>query len=91
MNHYTKDNFRLTQSVGFAINKARNLLRLELDAALKELDISSQQMGILFSLANRCRRNAVRVVEAAGDRYRPDDAHARQAGRQGLAATLAQP
>lgn len=52
MNHYTKDNFRLTQSVGFAINKARNLLVLELDAALKELDISSQQMGILFSLAN---------------------------------------
>jgi DNA-binding MarR family transcriptional regulator len=52
MNHYTKDNFRLTQSVGFAINKARNLLVLELDAALKGLDITSQQMGILFSLAN---------------------------------------
>jgi DNA-binding MarR family transcriptional regulator len=52
MNHYSKDSFRLTQSVGFAINKARNLLVLEMDAALKELDISSQQMGILFSLTN---------------------------------------
>ena len=50
MNHYSKDNFRLTQSIGFMINKARNILIVEMDAALKELDISSQQMGILLSL-----------------------------------------
>jgi DNA-binding MarR family transcriptional regulator len=52
MDHYTPESFRLTHSVGFAINKARNLLVTELDAALKELDITSQQMGILLSLRN---------------------------------------
>jgi DNA-binding MarR family transcriptional regulator len=50
MKHYTKDSFRLTQSVGFALNKARNILIMEMDAALKEIDISSQQMGILLSM-----------------------------------------
>jgi len=50
MNHYSKENFRPTQSIGFLINKARNILTVEMDAALKDLDISSQQMGILMSL-----------------------------------------
>ena len=50
MDHYTPESFNLTQSVGFAINKARNVLVTEMDAALKELDITSQQMGILLSL-----------------------------------------
>ena len=50
MNHYSKENFRPTQSNGFLINKARNILTIEMDAALKDLDISSQQMGILMSL-----------------------------------------
>ena len=51
MNHYGKQNYRPTQSIGFMINKARNILTVEMDAALKDLDISSQQMGILMSLA----------------------------------------
>jgi DNA-binding MarR family transcriptional regulator len=51
MNHYSPENFTLTQSVGFSITKARNLLITEMDAALKELGITSQQMGILLSLA----------------------------------------
>lgn len=50
MKHYTPDNFSLTLSVGFLINKARNLLINEMDAALKDLDITSQQMGILLSM-----------------------------------------
>jgi DNA-binding MarR family transcriptional regulator len=48
--HYTEANFEIAQSVGFHLNKARNLLTMELDAALKDLGITSQQMGILFSL-----------------------------------------
>ncbi|MGF6598731.1 DNA-binding MarR family transcriptional regulator [Paraburkholderia sp. GAS448] len=52
MEHYTKNSFSLTQSVGFAINKARNVLVTEMDAALKDLDITSQQMGILLSLTS---------------------------------------
>jgi DNA-binding MarR family transcriptional regulator len=50
MDHYTPETFHVTQSVGFAINKARNVLITEMDAALKDLDITSQQMGILLSL-----------------------------------------
>ncbi|RKT27193.1 DNA-binding MarR family transcriptional regulator [Paraburkholderia sp. RAU2J] len=50
MNHYSPDSFSLTQSVGFSISKARNLLVTEMDAALKELDITTQQMGIVLSM-----------------------------------------
>jgi len=50
MDHYTKENFQLTNSVGFFLNRARNTLLMEMDAALKDLDITGQQMGILFSL-----------------------------------------
>ncbi|TDN61169.1 MarR family transcriptional regulator [Paraburkholderia sp. BL10I2N1] len=52
MEHYTKDSFSLTRSVGFAINKARNVLVTEMDSALKDLDITTQQMGILLSLTS---------------------------------------
>jgi DNA-binding MarR family transcriptional regulator len=48
--HYTKENFRLTESVGFHLVKARNLIVSEMDAALKNLDISGQQMGIMLML-----------------------------------------
>ncbi|WP_207000202.1 MarR family winged helix-turn-helix transcriptional regulator [Trinickia mobilis] len=50
MKHYTTENFSLTQSVGFMLTKARNLIVAEMDAALKELDITSQQMGILRAM-----------------------------------------
>lgn len=50
MDHYTTKSFSLTQSVGFLLNKARNLIIAEMDAALTDLDITSQQMGILLSL-----------------------------------------
>jgi len=53
LRHYTKDNFRLTESVGFYLVKARNLVVSEMDAALKDLDISSQQMGILLTLRQK--------------------------------------
>ncbi|WP_207005527.1 MarR family winged helix-turn-helix transcriptional regulator [Trinickia mobilis] len=50
MEHYTTESFSLTQSVGFMLTKARNLLIAEMDAALKELDITSQQMGVLLAM-----------------------------------------
>jgi DNA-binding MarR family transcriptional regulator len=52
VDHYTRDNFHLTQSIGFAIVKARNVLGAEMDAAMAELDITSQQMGIMLSVTN---------------------------------------
>ena len=53
MRHYTKDNFRLTESVGYQLVKARNVIVTEMDAALKDLDISSQQMGIMLMLRQK--------------------------------------
>jgi DNA-binding MarR family transcriptional regulator len=53
MDHYTAKNFMLTDSVGFSLSRARNLIAAEMDAALKDLDITSQQMGILMSMQRR--------------------------------------
>lgn len=52
MDHYTKDNFQMTKSVGFQLNRARNSLVMELDGALQELDITAQQIGILLGLTH---------------------------------------
>lgn len=52
MDHYTTRNFTVTESVGFMLTTARNLIVAEMDAALKDLDITSQQMGILMSIQN---------------------------------------
>jgi DNA-binding MarR family transcriptional regulator len=51
MNHYTKESFDPTTSVGLSINQARNLLQVELDAALADIDITMQQMGIMLAIA----------------------------------------
>jgi DNA-binding MarR family transcriptional regulator len=50
MDHYTKESFMLTDSIGLALTQARNMITAEMDAALKDIGISSQQMGILLSL-----------------------------------------
>jgi DNA-binding MarR family transcriptional regulator len=50
MDHYTTKNFMLTESVGFRLVKARNVVVAEMDAALQDLDITGQQMGILLSM-----------------------------------------
>jgi DNA-binding MarR family transcriptional regulator len=50
MTHYTTERFSLTQSVGFILTKARNTIIAEMDAALKELDITTLQMGVLLSM-----------------------------------------
>ncbi len=50
MKHYTKDNFHPTTSVGFSLVKARNVVIAEMDAVLKDLDITAQQMGIILGV-----------------------------------------
>jgi DNA-binding MarR family transcriptional regulator len=50
MKHYTPEGFSLTQSVGFLLTKARNLITAEMDIGLKDLDITGQQMGILLAM-----------------------------------------
>lgn len=51
MDHYTRDNFRLTNSIGFHLTRARNTLLAQVDAALQELDITAQHIGILTALS----------------------------------------
>jgi DNA-binding MarR family transcriptional regulator len=50
MKHYTSESFSLTHSVGFLLTKARNLITAEMDTALKDLDITGPQMGILLGM-----------------------------------------
>jgi DNA-binding MarR family transcriptional regulator len=50
MKHYTPESFSLTDSVGFLLTKARNLLAAEMDTSLKDLDITGPQMGILVGM-----------------------------------------
>jgi DNA-binding MarR family transcriptional regulator len=50
MKHYTAESFSLTQSVGFLLTKARNLITAEMDTALKDLDITGPQMGIILAM-----------------------------------------
>jgi DNA-binding MarR family transcriptional regulator len=50
MKHYTPDTFSLTQSVGFLLTKARNVITAEVDTALKDLDVTGSQMGIFLAL-----------------------------------------
>ncbi|MGF6780363.1 DNA-binding MarR family transcriptional regulator [Paraburkholderia sp. GAS334] len=52
MKHYTTQNFLLNETIGSLLKKARNLVMAEMDAALQEFDITSQQMGILLSMHN---------------------------------------
>jgi DNA-binding MarR family transcriptional regulator len=41
----------MTQSIGFMLTKARNLVAADMDAALKPIDVTSQQMGIVLWLS----------------------------------------
>ena len=50
MKHYTSESFSLTHSVGFLLTKARNLITAEMDTALKDLDITGPQMGIILAM-----------------------------------------
>lgn len=66
MKHYTRENFQLTQSVGFHLNRARNGLLMEMDAALRPLDITGQQMGILLSLLRGVANTPLEVSRLLG-------------------------
>jgi len=64
--YYTRENFQLTQSVGFHLNRARNSLLMEMDAALRPLDITGQQMGILLSLVRGVASTPLEVSKLLG-------------------------
>lgn len=66
MKHYTRENFQLTQSVGFHLNRARNSLLMEMDAALRPLDITAQQMGIMQSLMRGAANTPLEISRLLG-------------------------
>ncbi|RZT42064.1 MarR family winged helix-turn-helix transcriptional regulator [Cupriavidus agavae] len=66
MKHYTPENFQLTQSIGFHLNRARNSLLTELDSALRPLDINAQQMGILLCLTRGVASTPFEISKVLG-------------------------
>lgn len=66
MDHYTTRNFMLTDSIGFRIAKARNLITAEMDAALKDLDITGQQMGVLYCMKQGLATTPFELSKALG-------------------------
>lgn len=50
MSHYSKEDFHLTENVGFAISKARNLVMSHMDSAVKGLNVRAQHVGIFMAL-----------------------------------------
>lgn len=66
MDHYTKEDFRMAHSVGFAITKARNLIVAEMDAALKDLNVTSPQIGILLSMTEGAAATPFELAKLLG-------------------------
>lgn len=66
MKHFNRDNFQTMQCVGFLINRARNLTAIELDDALKPLNIASQHIGILLCLARGPENTAYELSKLLG-------------------------
>nr|WP_244979211.1 MarR family transcriptional regulator [Cupriavidus plantarum] len=64
--HYTRKNYELTESIGFLLNKARNGMLMEVDAALRPLEITGQQMGILLALVRGEVSTPLEISRALG-------------------------
>jgi len=50
MQHYSKDDFHLEDNLALTIAKARNLVMMQMDAAMKRLNVRAQHVGIFVSL-----------------------------------------
>jgi DNA-binding MarR family transcriptional regulator len=53
MKYYTAENFDPSTSIGLSLSRARNLLMAEVDASLRDLGITAQQMGIILALGRK--------------------------------------
>jgi DNA-binding MarR family transcriptional regulator len=63
MDHYSSATYSPTQSVGFQLSKARNLIIAEMDRSLKELRITSRQMGILLAIQRGAATTPVELAK----------------------------
>lgn len=50
MKYYTAENYDPTTSIGLSLSRARNALLGEIDASLRDIGITSQQLGIIMAL-----------------------------------------
>jgi DNA-binding MarR family transcriptional regulator len=66
MEHYTKETFLAKESIGLALNKARNIFLMKMDAALKDEGITSQQMGIVLSMSRGAASTPLELSKLLG-------------------------
>lgn len=59
MSHRTQNDFERIQSLGVTLGRARNLVAAEVDAALKDVGINSQQLSILLALSRNAAGSAI--------------------------------
>jgi DNA-binding MarR family transcriptional regulator len=50
MDHYASASFSAVQNIGYQLARAGNLVTAEMDMALKDLRITSRQLGILLAM-----------------------------------------
>ncbi len=66
MEHYTRDTFLSKESIGLSLNKARNVLLMKMDAALKEEGVTSQQMGIVLTMSRGAASTPFELAKLLG-------------------------
>src|SRR5580698_4700082 len=66
MKHYTRETFLSQESIGLSLNKARNVLLMKMDAALKEEGVTSQQMGIVLTMSRGAASTPFELAKLLG-------------------------
>ena len=66
MEHYTRETFLSKESIGLSLSKARNMLLMKMDAALKEESVTSQQMGIVLSISRGAAGTPIELAKLLG-------------------------
>ncbi len=61
MSEQPEKDFERIQSLGFTLAKARNAVAAELDAALKDVGVTSHQLGILLAISRNTAKSAVQL------------------------------
>ncbi|MEX3967560.1 MarR family winged helix-turn-helix transcriptional regulator [Paraburkholderia sp. EG286B] len=63
MHHYTSASFSAVQNIGHQLARAGNLVTAEMDLALKDLRITSRQLGILLAMQHRSAATPVELAK----------------------------
>jgi len=66
VDHYTRETFLSKESIGLSLNKARNMLLMKMDAALKEEGVTSQQMGIVLTMSRGAASTPFELAKLLG-------------------------